>query len=298
MTSGRGRERLGSRYRQLPPAILAAAVALAALAGCGGSASPLDTARNAATNTLSLTTQSTLTVTGARLFGGTPGTILGRAQYSFPRGLGYAAIQVPALGSRTSGPAYLVFMPQQVWIKPVVSNALPQGHLWITETFGGSRSANTTPSLALAPESLNPQLLLEEIATGAVAASSSGHGVINHVPFTEYAVTVDLVRSLATSKETGALRAAMQQELAALRAGGGTHAGSRVQIVARVDGAGRVAELQASLPGSKLGTVRIALRTFGSKIPLSLPLPSETVNIASLRRSDVPATARRLFTGE
>jgi hypothetical protein len=258
----------------------------------------LHTARSAATNTLTLTTQSTLTLTGARLFGGTPGPILGRAQYSFPKGLGYAALQVPALGQRASGAAYLVFLPKQLWSKPAVSSALPQGHLWITATFTGSRPAGSTAqSLALALEGVNPQLLLEEIATGAVAASSSGHGVIDHVPFTEYAVTVDLARSIAAAR-TGALRSAMQQELSALRAGRGTDAGSRVRIVARVDGAGRVAQLQASLPGSRLGTVRIDLRTFGSTIPLSLPLGSQTVNIASLRAPHGAATARFVLTGE
>ena len=66
----------------------------------------------------------------------------------------------------------------------------------------------------------------------------------------------------------------------------------------RVDGAGRIAQLQTSLPGSKLGTVQIALWKFGSTIPLSLPLPSETVDIASLRRPHGTATARWVFTGE
>ena len=286
------------RYRQLPLSILAALFALVGLAGCGGSADPLHAVRNAATNTLSLRAQSTLTLTDARLFGGTPGTILGRAEFSFPKGLGYEALQVPALGRRAAGTAYLVFLPQQLWSKPVVSRALPEGHLWISATFTDARSAgSTTPSLALALESMNPQLLLEEIATGAVAASSSGHRVINHLPFTEYVVSVDLARALAAA-EAGALRAAIQQELSALRADRGTHAGSRVRIVAGVDGAGRIAQLQASLPGSKLGTVQIALWKFGSTIPLSLPLPSETVDIASLRRPHGAATARWVFTGE
>jgi hypothetical protein len=286
------------KYRQLPLSILAAMFALAALAGCGGSANPLHAVRTAATNTLSLTAQSTLTLTDARLFGGTPGTIVGRAEFSFPKGLGYAALQVPALGRRAAGIAYLVFLPQQLWSKPVVNSALPEGHLWISATFTDARSAgSTTPSLALALESLNPQLLLEEIATGAVAASSSGHRVIDHVPFTEYVVSVDLARALAAA-ETRALRTAIRQELSALRAGRGTHAGSRVRIVARVDGAGRLAQLQASLPGSKLGMVQIALWKFGSTIPLSLPPPSETVDIASLRRPHGAATARWVFTGE
>jgi hypothetical protein len=287
------------KYRQLPLSILAAMFALVALAGCGGRANPLHAVRSAATNTLSLTAQSTLTLTDARLFGGTPGTIVGRGEFSFPKGLGYAALQIPALGRRASGTAYLVFLPQQLWSKPVVNSALPRGHLWISATFTDARSAGSmTPSLALALESMNPQLLLEEIATGAVAASSSGQRVIDHVPFTEYVVSVDLARALAAPAETGALRTAIQQELSALRADRGTHAGSRVRIVARVDGAGRLAQLQASLPGSKLGTVQIALWKFGSTIPLSLPLRSETVDIASLWRSHQAATARWVFTGE
>jgi hypothetical protein len=288
-----------SKHRQLPLSILAAMLAIVALAGCGGSANPLHAVRSAATNTLSLTAQSTLTLTDARLFGGTPGTIVGRAQYSFPRGLGYEALQVPALGRRASGTAYLVFLPQQLWSKPVVNSALPEGHLWISATFTDSRSAGPRPpSLALAFESMNPQLLLEEIATGAVAASSSGHRVIDHLPFTEYVVSVDLARALAATAEAGAIRTAIRQELSALRAGRGPHTGSLVRIVAGVDGAGRITQLKASLPGSKLGTAQIALLKFGSTIPLSLPLPSQTVDIASLRRSHEAATARWVFTGE
>ena len=288
MTSGRGRP--GSRYWQLPLSLLAALCALVALAGCGGSANPLHTVSSAATDTLTLTAQSTLTSTGARLFGGTPGVIAGRGQFSFPRGLGYEAVQVPALGQRAAGTAYLVFLPRRLWSKPAASSALPDGHLWISATFTGARSAgSTTPSLALALESLNPQLLLEEIATGAVAASSSGQRVVSHVPYTEYVVTVDLARALAAAKP-GALRAAMRQQLAALRAGRGAHAGSQVRIVAGVDGAGRIAQLRASLPGSKLGTVQIGLWRFGSTIPLSLPLASETVDVASLGRPDGAAT--------
>jgi hypothetical protein len=270
-----------------------------ASAGCGGSANPLHAVRSAATNTLSLTAQSTLTLTDARLFGGTPGTIVGRAEFSFPKGLGYQALQVPALGRRAPGTAYFVFLPKRLWSKPVVNGALPKGHLWISAKFSDSRSAgSTTPSVALALEGMNPQLLLEEVATGAVAASSSGHRVINHVPFTEYVVSVDLARALAAAGKTGAVRTAMQQELAALRASRGTDAGSLVRIVVGVDGAGRLAQLRASLPGTKLGTVQIGLWKFGSTIPLSLPLASETVDIASLRRSHGASTARWMFTGD
>jgi hypothetical protein len=286
------------KHRPLPFSICAAVLALVAFAGCGGSENPLHAVRSAATNTLSLTAQSTLTLTGARLFGGTPGTIVGRGQFSFPKGLGYEALQVPALGRRASGTAYLVYLPTRLWIKPVVSTALPEGDLWVSAKFTDSRSAgSTTPSLAVVLESMNPQLLLEEIATGAVAARSSGHRVVDHVPFTEYVVSVDLARALEAAGKSGALRIAMQQQLAALRAGRGVRGGSLVRIVAGVDGTGRVAQLQASLPGSKLGTVQIGLWKFGSAIPLSLPLPSQTADLASLPRSPDAVTPAWVFTG-
>jgi hypothetical protein len=280
------------KHRQLPLTVVAAVVALTALAGCGGSSNPVHTVRSAARTTLGLTAQATLSLTGAKLFGGTPGTIVGRAQYSFPKGLGYAALQVPAHGARPSGTAYLVFLPARLWSKPLVTSALPEGDLWISARFADPESTGSTP-VALALESLNPQLLLHEIATGAVAARSSGHFVVNHVPFTRYVVSVDLARALQASGTTGAFRAALQQQLSALNARPGTRA--LVQIVAGVDGTGRLAQLQASLPGSKLGTVQFGLWRFGSPIPLSLPLRSETVDIASVRRGVTPAL---MFTGE
>jgi len=284
---------------QLPSSIFATVLTLVALAGCGGNTDPLHAVRSAATNTLSLTAQSTMTWTDPPLFGGRSGTIVGRAEFSFPKGLGYEALQVPALGQRPSGTAYFVFLPTKLWIKPVVNTALPEGDLWISAEFADSRSAgSTTPSLALVLESMNPQLLLEEIVGGAVSASSSGGRVIDHVPFTEYVVSVDLARAIAATGTRGALRVAMQQELAALRANRGTHTGPPlVRIVVRVDGAGRLAQLQAALPGSKLGTVRIALWKFGSTIPLSLPLTSQTVDIASLLRSHGPIQAPWVVTG-
>ena len=141
---------------------------------------------------------------------------------------------------------------------------------------------------------MNPQLLLKEIATGAVAASSSGHRVVNHVPYTEYIVSVDLQRALAAAGKTGALRIAMQQELSALPAG----RGSLIRVVARIDGNGRLAQLQASPPGANLGTVQITLWRFGTTIPLSLPLTTQTADIASLRRSHKTGTAAWVFTGE
>ena len=264
-------------------------VVAALVAGCGGSSDPLAAVRKAATRTLTLTAQSTLTLSGAQLFGDSP-TVIGRGEFSFPKGLGYQAIQVPARGQQPQGTAYLVFQPGQLWIKPVSNAALPQGDLWVTTTFTHARAAvTTTPPLALVLEGTNPELLLEEIAHGAVAASSSGHPVVDHVPYSEYAVSVDLKRALAKTTKRGALRAAMQQQLTALRASSG---GTRLRVVARVDGAGRLAQLEFPLAGSSLGTVQIELWKFGSAVPLSLPLAAETGAIPPVR---LPVA--RLLTG-
>jgi len=265
--------------------ILAVGVALLVIAGCGGSSDPLGAVRKAATRTLASTAQTTLTLSGSQLFDNNP-TIIGRGQFSFPKGLGYEAIQVPS----PLGTAYLVFQPTQLWIKPVSSASLPEGDLWVTTRFAGSRSSvATTPPLALVLEGTNPELLVEEIARGAVAASSSGHRVVDHVPYTEYTVSVDLQRALAATKKAGAIRVAMQQQLAALRASSG---GSRLRVVARVDGAGRLAQLQYPLAGSTLGTVQLELWKFGSVIPLSLPLAHETGDIPP-----VQLPVARLLTG-
>ena len=164
------RTRVKRRRQQLSPAIVAAGFALFALAGCGGSADPLQAVRNAATNTLALTAQSTLTLTGAQLFGESP-TIVGRGEFSFPKGLGYEGLQLPPHGRRAAGTAYLVFLPGRVWIRPVSSAALPDGDLWISTRLNDPQSGGApTQALALVLEGTNPQLLLEEIATGAIVS--------------------------------------------------------------------------------------------------------------------------------
>lgn len=271
---------------------------MTALAGCGASTNPLHTVRTAATNTLELRAQSTTTLSGSTLFGANP-TMVVRGEFSFPTGLGYAALQIPARGSGTPGTAYLVYLPQRLWIRPASNAALPEGDLWVSMKLAGAHPPRSTPpSFALVTEALNPQLVLEEIAKGAVAASSVGHRVVAHVPYTEYIVSVDLSRALAAARKSGALRMALEEQLAALRAARGPAAGTRVRVVARIDGAERLAQLQFSLPGSKLGTVETELWKFGSAVPLSLPLANETTDVGSFRPSSGAVSVARLFTGE
>ena len=219
-----------------------------------GSTDPLQAVRAAATNTLALTAESTLQADGRRPFGETS-TVVGRGEFSFPKGLGYEGLQLSSHGWGGRH-AYLVFLPARVWIRPVSSAALPEGDLWISTRLTDAQSGGAQPqALALVLEGTNPEPLLEEIATGAAAASASGQQ-------RRRSRAVHRVRRLcrpgasvdATSK--GPLRIAMRQQLAALRAAG---LGSRIQIAVSVDGAERLAQLEP-LPGSQLGTTQIELR--------------------------------------
>ena len=112
-----------------------------------------------------------------------------------------------------------------------------------------------------------------------------GEPVINHLPLSEYVVTVDLLRavSAADGASAAAMRSAITEELTALRAS--RPGATSVRIRVWVDGPGHVARLEAALPGSGVGTVTIALSQFGAKIGRSLPLPPDVVALPALTRT-------------
>ena len=286
--------------RQLVLSIVVAVLVAVFIGGCGGSGDPLRAVLGAARSTLSQSAESDLTLHRARLFGGAPSAVVGRAEFAFRSGLGYEALDVPVRGQRAAGTAYLDFLPTKVYVDPVVRSALPAGRIWLSATFAGPGSVGARfPLLAEVLEGLNPQLLLEEIVWGAAAASALGERVIAHVPFTEYIVSIDLKRALAAARGplAGAMRSAVRDELSALLAGHGARGSSSVRVEVWVDGPGRVARLQASLPGSKLGTVLMVLSNYGVTIPVSLPLESQVVDIASLSRVTGADAASWVFTG-
>lgn len=261
---------------------LGLAAAACTLAGCGGSSDPLGAVLSAARSTLSQNAQLTLTLRGAAVLGGAPAAVVAKGAFAFPAGLGYEAVQVPAARGRAPGTSYLVFRPAEVDVDPPVHTALPRGRLWIAAAFPRSGAPDPRwPGLAEGLEGLSPQLLVEEIAWGATAASSLGQRVIDHVPSTEYAVSVDLERALAAASgpAAGAMRPAIREELAALRTG---RSSPSLRIAVWVDGPGRIARLQATVPGSGLGTVSMSLSGFGVGIPASLPAAAQTVAVGSL----------------
>ena len=268
------------------PALAVAAAAIFALEGCGGNRDATSEVTAATARTLSQTAGSSLTLEGAPLFGATEKPVLARAGFLFERGIGFEAMDIPDVDRHQGGRVYLVFLPRAVYIRPSPAAAatLPPGKSWVVAPL--SRSVDTVfPRLVEQVEGLNPQLLLDEIAWGAETVSAEGHEVVDHVPFARYNVTVSLDRALAGATGPGAeaMQLAIEDQLEALKSSrpGGP---ATVAVKVWVDGPGRVARLQAVLPGSGLGTVGFVLSGFGSTIRSSLPSASELVAITSLPR--------------
>ena len=266
--------------RQLVVPTVLAVMAPFALAACGGGGNPRAAVVAAATKTLSLTAVSNLAVSGGTMFAA---PVLGEGEFAFATGLGYQAVDLPRTSSAQAGREYLLYLPGSLYVEPIHAS-LPGGRRWVRLSAAGAASAGAAMSGAVArAEALDPQLLLDEIVSGTVAAASSGTVVVDHVPLSKYVVTVSLTRALATVSDprAGAARAALEQEAAAERSL--AHAGS-VRITVWVDVAGRVVMLEAALPGAGFGSVTITLSAFGTPISSrpNLPLAEQVVDLAAL----------------
>lgn len=256
-----------------------------ALGGCGVGSNPEQAVVSAAKTTLSQPLLSTITLSGAGAFAAPRAQLVAQGASVFATGLGYAAIDLAAVAGAKPGIEYLVLLPRTVYLSPVAPAAarLPPGKTWVSLPFGGPRSVQAAyPRLAEQLEGLDAELLLDEVAWGAAAASHVGEPVIDHLPLSEYLVTVNLSRAeaAAAGASAGAMRAAIDEELGALRASLPGAVSVRVRVW--VDGPGHIARLEGVLPGSGLGTISIALSQFGAKIARSLPLASQVVSLARL----------------
>jgi hypothetical protein len=256
--------RAGASCRRGLPAAIAAGLAALALAGCGARSGGLDAVVSAAALTLSRTAATTSTLSGAVSFGTGRTPLDARGAFVFPSGLGYEAVALPGGAGGAAPAVYLVFLPKTVYL-----GSLP----------------GVTPRFVEQVEGLNPRLVLDEISWGATAATFIGHRVTDHVPYSDYSVSISLRRALAgaDSHGDGAMSLAIKDELSALA--GGARGPASVPVEAWVDGPGRIAELRAAIPGSGLGTVTIVLSSFGTPIPSNLPLRSQTLAISSIAPS-------------
>ena len=94
---------------------------------------------------------------------------------------------------------------------------LYHGKAWVAAAIIGPTSVDSiVPRFVLQVQALSPQLPLDELSWGAVSATQIATPVVNHLPLTEYRVTLDLKQ--ARSKAAGVTRAAITDELAVTNA--------------------------------------------------------------------------------
>jgi hypothetical protein len=264
-----------------------AGISLALLTGCGGTVDARNTVVSAATRTLAQTVLASVTFTGSTVFGGNAAPVGAREGSVFSRGLAYEAIDVPDVGQQSTNRQFLEVKPGTLSFSPGSAAgraALPSGDDWISVPL--TRVAESVfPRFVEQAEGLTPQLLLDEIAWGAQSASSEGREAVNHVPLAKYTVSVNLRRALsaATGPGAAAIRLAIQDELSAMGSRGTAGRSQPALVTVWIDGPGRIARLEAALPGSGLGTVTFGLSNYGIAVSGSAPRsPSQIVSIYSV----------------
>jgi hypothetical protein len=232
---------------------------------------------------LSHTFSARLTSRGAAALGARPKqALLGAGAFDVRRGLAYERVDLPGPLDRNKRPPrdFLVFLPAKIFLFPAAQQALPHGKSVISVPLTGPAAASAgAPRFAAQAIGLNPLLLLDEIASGGTSAVKTGSEVVEHVPFVDYRVSVDLRRALARvhGPFARAERLAIRQELAALGPGR-----SVVEVAVRTDSAGFVRELHATVPGAKLGTLALELHGYGATFQPSYPEDAQVVPLASL----------------
>lgn len=273
--------------RGIVSALVCTAVLVAA--GCGGSAHPLGTVVTAAAKTSKGSVWWDLSLADAPLYGARV-AVPGRGAGAFTRGIAYLAVNIPAVDAvHPSGVEYILFTPTVVYLRPVQAavERLPAGRELIAAPLSSSVD-RWLPGLVGQVQTLNPKLLLEEIASGADSASSHGVEVVDHLPLSKYTVEVSLAR--AHARATGAQRLAIADEQAALGA-----AARSLPITIWIDAEGRVARIRATPPG--LGTATFALTSyreinvfaramnirFGTNTAPTLPDGSQAVDVRALQ---------------
>jgi hypothetical protein len=259
-------------------------VAVLALVGCGTSGDALDSVSGAAVRTLSQVADSTLTVRSARALGAGKGAAGGVGEFDLATGFGYERLTAPSTVRSGAENVFLVFTPALFYVQPASGavSDLPRGKMWLSGSWRVQGSEHGLSLMVSALESLDPQLLLDEVAWGALNATDLGQHVLNHVPLTEYRVTVDLGRVLSAAARSPGVSDAVTRELASSTASGrgGTRGAALVSIW--IDGAGLIERIAARLPSVGLGGAVVSFTDFGPKIVDTVPPAAEVVRIQTL----------------
>ncbi|MGA8724293.1 MAG: hypothetical protein WB565_04585 [Acidimicrobiales bacterium] len=239
------------------------------------SAVALRAVRTAASRTLGLTATVSLDFAG----GLSAKAISGGGSFSFASASGRAQIRQPA------GVETVVFQPTIVFDHPPPQDlvGLPHGITWIAAE-PAERIPNPTSfdQFALQIEGKNPDFLLTQVAWGAVAAAPLGTTDIGSGSASGYLVTVDLATAASSASGPGsrAFASALRDEEHALGGSGATP--PQLTISAWIDPEGRVVRLEASPPGSGIGTTIMTMTAFGARVDAARPPKGETVDLASL----------------
>jgi hypothetical protein len=264
--------------------LLLPAVAAFVLTGCGGSSDPLHAVTSAAKRTLADTAGTNVVLHGATAFDSVHPDVNAKAASDFPARLTYEAIDLPATATVEHRKWFLLFQPRKVFFTRIPAlGTLPSGKTWVSVSVGAGTTGPREAEFVAQAEGINPQLLLDEIASGAVGATSTGGRVIDHVPYSQYAVTVSLPRALASA--TGAIRVAIGKQLDALASRPGRPRTVRMTVL--VDGPGHVARIATVVPGSRLGAVTMVFSEFGTPFAKTYPPASQVVDVSALKPSSL-----------
>jgi hypothetical protein len=223
---------------------------------------------------------------GASALGGSRAPALGSGQLDFRSASGAIKLDLGESGGAEPGNEQALFLGERVYLQPKGTHGgavLPAGREWVVATLGGSDAVETNfPSFALQAEAIDPQLLLAELAGGALAAAPTPGALVEGAPARGYLVTVDLARALTSLHGPGAaaLARAVQSELASPGARGG-----RTTIAVWLDARERVVRLRSAPPGAGVGTATMTLCCFGLPAPASAPPAARVVDLAALTPS-------------
>lgn len=235
----------------------------------------LQAVRTAAARTLELTASVSLN------FAALSSTVInGEGTFDFASAKGSERIEQP-VGTETT-----VFLPTFLFDDPPAQDAvgLPHGRTWImAEPAEHIANATSFSQFVLQIQGKNPMFLLAQVAWGAVAAAPLQEAVINGERASGYLASVDLGEAATTAAgpAASALASSVHYEEEALGAGSQSSAPLQ-QIRAWVDSSGDVVRVQASPPGSGVGTTTMTFTAFGGRVDPSRPPRAKTIDLASL----------------
>jgi len=265
---------------------VAVVLVAAGLAGCGAATDPLASVSRATETSRANTYIGNVTATGAAALGARPGQQLhGTGAFDSSRRLAFERIDLPGPLDANKRPprAYLVFAPRRILVTPAPGSALPPGKSLISVPLPARAETDALAARFVQQAmGLTPQLQLDQILWGGTSAAKTGSVTLDHIPYIDYRVQVDLRRALARARGpfARAERTAIRHELAAL--GPRRHV---VPVDVRLDSAGFVRRLRTTVPGSGLGALAMDLSGYGVTFKPSFPPASQLVGIGALEGS-------------